>query len=292
MGLELVSIATPTHPLDGLFYEPEGGATRGAAIIFHGNCKNFYAGPSRFLAPPLVAAGYAVLAFNRRGHDVLHTHGRGFSGGACQLAEEMLEDNARAADWLAERGFPAPVVIGHSNGGMLAVAHVAERPETPALVLLSAHRGGRDVAAMISATGLLGGAHFAELTAQAEEMVRTGDGGRLMLLPGWWHVTTAATFLDFARNLPDMLEHAPSIRCPSLFVRGDKEVQKIYPAEDFAARATGPCTVEIVPNCDHFYTGLEREVSDLVVDWLNKDKAMGGRDGHERSGAASRSAAL
>jgi pimeloyl-ACP methyl ester carboxylesterase len=47
-----------------------------------------------------------------------------------------------AARWMAARGFAHPVVIGHSNGDMLAVQHVADHPETSALVLLSAHTGG------------------------------------------------------------------------------------------------------------------------------------------------------
>ncbi|MDQ4061016.1 MAG: hypothetical protein M3145_07935, partial [Pseudomonadota bacterium] len=68
MRLELVSIETDTEPLDGLFYEPAGGATAGAVLIMHGNCKNFYTGPSRFLPPGLVRCGYACLAYNRRGH--------------------------------------------------------------------------------------------------------------------------------------------------------------------------------------------------------------------------------
>ena len=42
---------------------------------------------------------------------------------------------------MADRGFLHPVIIGHSNGGMLAVRHVADHPDTPALVLLSAHTG-------------------------------------------------------------------------------------------------------------------------------------------------------
>jgi pimeloyl-ACP methyl ester carboxylesterase len=274
MRLGLIAIPTPTHSLDGLLYQPSDGTTRGAVLIFHGNCMNFYSGPARFLAQPLAAAGYAVLAFNRRGHDVLHTHGRGFAGGACQTAAEMIQDNDLAATWLAERGFPAPVVIGHSNGGMLAVAHVARRPETPATVLLSAHRGGAGLAAMISARGLFGGERFADLTTEAEAMVAAGDGGRLMSIPGWWHVTTAATFLDFSRNLPDILELAPDICCPTLFVRGDQEAPAIYPAEEFASRTAGPCEVEIVPDCDHFYSGREQKVADLVVGWLARNHAQ------------------
>ena len=30
----------------------------------------------------------------------------------------------------------------------------------------------------------------------------------------------------------------------------------------------GPCAVEIVPNCDHFYNGCEDRVANLVSSWL------------------------
>jgi pimeloyl-ACP methyl ester carboxylesterase len=55
-------------------------------------------------------------------------------------------------------GFSRLVVIGHSNGGMLAVKHVSDHPDTPALVLLSAHGGGRDGVQQTSRAGMLAGA--------------------------------------------------------------------------------------------------------------------------------------
>ena len=38
MRLELVSIETGTEPLAGLYYEPEDGATAGAALVPIGLC--------------------------------------------------------------------------------------------------------------------------------------------------------------------------------------------------------------------------------------------------------------
>ena len=108
MRAELVSVPTETIPLDGLYYEPEGKAA-GAVLLFHGNTMNFYVGAPRFLPPVLVELGLACLAFNRRGHDILSTrNGRAPEGGAFQLAREGIEDNRRAARWLAARGFAHP----------------------------------------------------------------------------------------------------------------------------------------------------------------------------------------
>ena len=55
MRLELISIPTDTHALDGLYYEPDA-PPRGAAMLLHGNCMNFYTGAPRFLPPHLNAA--------------------------------------------------------------------------------------------------------------------------------------------------------------------------------------------------------------------------------------------
>ena len=152
LNTSLVSIATDTLPLEGAWYEPAGRKARGAALLFHGNTMNFYSGAPRFLPPRLAELGLASLAFNRRGHDILAIRdSRAAEGAAFQTIAEAIADNHYAAGWLAACGFAHPVVIGHSNGGMLAVRHVAEHPQTPALVLLSAHCGGANMLPRINA---------------------------------------------------------------------------------------------------------------------------------------------
>ena len=92
-------------------------------------------------------------------------------------------------------------------------------------------------------------------------MVAQGRGSELMVLPGWWYVITAQSYLDYGSELPDVLALAPRITCPVLYIRGDKEPAHIYPAEEFAARAGGRCDVRIVKDCDHFYGGREDAVA-------------------------------
>ena len=261
-------MATPTAPLEGAWYEPEGRPARSAALLFHGNTMNFYTGAPRFLPPALAERGIASLAFNRRGHDILAIRdSRAAEGAAFQFFSEAIQDNRIAAAWLAGQGFPRPVVIGHSNGGMLAVRHVADHPETPALVLLSAHCGGRNMLPLASRAGLLAQDRLEEFTEKARQLVAAGRGRDLLLLPGWWYVASAESFLDLA-NCPDILELAPRIRCPVLYLRGDQEPRDLYPAEEFARRCSGPCTVEIVPRCDHFYVGREAAIGEIVCPWL------------------------
>jgi len=264
----LVSIPTKTVALDGAWHEPEGAAA-GAVLLLHGNTMNFYQGAPRFLPPALTRTGLACLAFNRRGHDILGIRdSRAAEGAAFQTYAEAIDDNRIAARWLEARGFPDPVVIGHSNGGTLAVQHVSDHPRTPALVLLSAHCGGREMVPRASKAGLLAQEHLSEITRKAKELTAQGRGRELMLLPGWWYVTSAASFVDALENCPDVLELAPQIGCPVLYLRGDREPVELYPAEAFARRSGGPCSVEIVPDCEHFYAGREDTVSTRVCSWL------------------------
>ena len=268
MSLELVTIETNSYPLEGAFYAPAGNARNGAILFMHGNCCNFYSGVPRQLSPLLSRLGYAVLAYNRRGHDVLATSARGATGGAYQRIHEMIEDNQTAQDWLAARGYPQQIVVGHSNGGMLAVRHSADNPNVLALVLLSAHMGGKNLFKTISQAGLMAGDRYDEFSARARSLVAASKGRELMLLPGWWWVISADTFVDYLDICPDILELAPQVRCPILFLRGDREVKHTYPGEAFVERAGGPAEFALVPDCDHFYEKRGAEAVGLIADWL------------------------
>jgi pimeloyl-ACP methyl ester carboxylesterase len=269
--LELVSIPTDTLPLDGLLYEPEGRSAKAGVLLMHGNVGNFYSGPPRFLPGPLVSAGFACLAFNRRGHDILVNQvGREASGGAFQTAAEGMADNEYAAAFMASRGYSEPVVIGHSNGGMLAASFVARHPEVAALVLLSAHAGGPDTYRRSCAAGTMAGSDADEFEAKARELVAAGRGDELLLMPGWWYAVTAASLLDRIERTPSLLEAAPSVRCPVLAIRGSTESEKTYPMEEFARICGGPSIARIVDGANHWYTGREALVTDLITAWLTE----------------------
>jgi pimeloyl-ACP methyl ester carboxylesterase len=270
MRTELISIQTPTHPLDGAYYTPDGPIC-GAAMYCHGNQMNFYVGAARFLPRYITSLGYAFLAFNRRGHDSVSTfNSREPVGGAYQTVAEGIDDNELAAKFLTEQGFQRPIVIGHSNGGVLASEHVARHPETGALVLLSAHAGGNRLNNPNSPSRYTINEKTDDLVREAQHWLAAGKPRQLMLIPAWWYVISARTFMDRATNVPNLVENAKRINCPVLFVRGDQEPPANYPAEAFKQNCAGPCDVAIVPNCDHFYVGAEDQVATIVAEWLSR----------------------
>jgi pimeloyl-ACP methyl ester carboxylesterase len=91
-----------------------------------------------------------------------------------------------------------------------------------------------------------------------------------MLIPAWWWVISAHTYLDRLANASDLVENAKRIKCPVLFIRGDQEPKENYPAERFKENSAGPCQIAIVADCDHFYVGAEERVVKIVTDWLER----------------------
>ncbi|MGI9605678.1 MAG: alpha/beta hydrolase [Acidimicrobiales bacterium] len=268
MPIEMVSIETGSTPLDGLLHLPDG-EIRGAVQLMHGNTMNFYVGPPRFLPAALTELGLACLAYNRRGHDVLSNRdSRDLEGGAFQTIGEAIEDNRLARLWMERRGLPTPFVVGHSNGGMLAVRHVVDHPDTPGLALLSAHRGGTSIMRLMAANGLMAADRYDEITRQARELVAAGEGRQLLLVPGWWYVISANTYVEFLDRCPDIVEMADRIPCPTLFIRSREEPRTVYPAEELADRAMVDVDVRVLDAGGHYYVGHENLISNSVASFL------------------------
>ncbi|MFV2039827.1 MAG: hypothetical protein ACC660_06250, partial [Acidimicrobiales bacterium] len=178
------------------------------------------------------------------------------------------EDNRLARQWMDERGFPAPFVIGHSNGGTLAVRHVSECSDTPGLVLLSAHRGGKRIMRLMAENGLMAAGAYDEITADARRLVAAGLGHQLMLVPGWWYVISANTYVEFLDHCPDIVELAADIPCDTLFVRSQEEPAEVYPAEELATRSPAAVSIKVLDLGGHYYVGHERVVAETVASWL------------------------
>lgn len=271
MRVSVVSIPTPTAPLDGLFYEPEDGTPRGCVQLLHGQAMNFYVGHSRFMPPALAEAGFAALAYNRRTHDILSTRDSvaTLEGSAYVSPSEAMQDNEIAREWLLARGMPEPHLVGHSYGGMLATVQARAHPQAPSLTLLSPIRGGADQLRGAGRYGLLAGERTEELIEQAGKLRAEGRGKELLLVPGWWRVVSADAVMAMLTETPDVLEIAEAVTVPTLAIRGSLEPDWAYPVDGFAARAPAECKTLVLEGCAHFYVGYETQVTDLALEWIS-----------------------
>jgi non-heme chloroperoxidase len=121
-GRELLSM----HP-------PQGVVPHETPLLFiHGAFAGAWMWADNFL-PWFARQGYASHALSLRGH------GRSEGGEQLDLFSiaDYVVDVEAAVAWMEERGWPAPVLIGHSMGGFVIQKYL-ERNRAPAAALLCA----------------------------------------------------------------------------------------------------------------------------------------------------------
>lgn len=111
---------------------PQEATARAAVILAHGYAE--HSGRYEVFAEALAAAGYAVFAFDHRGH--------GRSGGgraSVRVFDEYVGDLGRVIDRVHET-YPAlpRFLFGHSMGGLVGLQLVLEHPEKVEGLLVTA----------------------------------------------------------------------------------------------------------------------------------------------------------
>ena len=113
-----------------LTWEPRGDVL-GRVLVVHGLGE--HAGRYGHVAEYLTILGFAVMAFDLRGHGM--SEGRRGS----LRAFELLVEDVQSAREVAERRLPGhghPFLYGHSLGGLVVLRHLQmSRPPTPGVVL-------------------------------------------------------------------------------------------------------------------------------------------------------------
>ena len=259
-------------PLDGVHYVRDGDARPWADRIvvnfLHGRSMNFYVGVQRFAAEALVAAGYDVLAMNRRGAGVasIRDSFQGV-GDAWTLWREHRIDVEASVRHLRGLGYRRIVMAGHSLGGLLAADYAARDAEVVGLILASPSSAFRGLPTTFPE------GERARVTEQARQMVAEGRSQELILLPAWPWIITAEAVVDplspgATQPLDELLAR---YKGPLLTFCGDQGVDgNLLPGARaaFEGSPSPAKRLEILAGCDHFYVGFEARVTGLLVDLL------------------------
>lgn len=196
------------------------------------------------------STGLDVVMFDRRGH-----------GLSSELSDEVrtseyLEDDARRLPEILDKlGVRRAILVGHSDGGSIALVAAALWPERVASVVsIAAHvmleevtvQGVRDTVATADETRLI-------------ERLRKYHGEKSERLYSLWH----ETWLDPAHCEWNLLHYLPRIQCPVLVMQGEldeygsvKQVNAIVNGVGEKARAV------MYPGVGH---AVHREVMGEVV---------------------------
>jgi pimeloyl-ACP methyl ester carboxylesterase len=280
IAVSLVRIETRDGvALDGIVAEPRRrGQT--ALIWVHGLGSVFSSGQplTRELSTRLNAAGIAYFKLNTRGHDVVARRGKGLAGAAFERFGESVQDIWAMAAFAGKRGYRRVILAGHSTGAnkVLYYAARARDRRVTGLILLGPIS---DVAGEMKRVG------ERELRRRVAAAERMATKDPEALVPRAWGFFSARRYLSLYRpgGAEDVFPYyrpnarwtaLRSVRLPIAAIVGSRDEYLDRPAPELievfrrnAARARS-FTGAVVPGALHGFQERERELADLIVDWI------------------------
>jgi pimeloyl-ACP methyl ester carboxylesterase len=204
------------------------------------------------------ATGCAVLVYSRYGY-----------GGSERLAESRGVDymHREALDSLPEvlatLGIAEPVLIGHSDGGSIALiyAGAGKTPKPRGLVLMAPHVFVEQLTV--------------DSIAKAKQVYASTDLGEKL---GRYHDDPDATFWGWNDIwlLPDFFhwnieEYLPKVACPVMVIQGaDDEYGTLKQVEAIETQVAGPCERVVLADCKHSpHRDREAATLDAVMRFLD-----------------------
>jgi pimeloyl-ACP methyl ester carboxylesterase len=256
---EPVEAPGPLAPLKGTLLAP-AGRPRAVVVIVPGsgptdrdgnNPLGITAAPYRLLAEGLAAEQVASVRIDKRG--LGGSRGAVADGNAVTIADYAGDVRAWVKVARARTGLPCAWVLGHSEGGLVALA-AAQQPEGICGIVLVSSLGrsfGTVLREQLSASPA-----FAPVLDQALAAIGTLERGERVdaatLKP-----PLQALFAPQVQNyLIDLLRHDPAklaagVRLPMLIVQGDRDLQ-VGLADARALAAANPrAKLVVVPGANH-----------------------------------------
>jgi alpha-beta hydrolase superfamily lysophospholipase len=255
---------------------------RAAALVAHGYLE--HCGRYRELAHVLTKAGVATFTFDMRGHGRAEGQ-RGYIAGIGDYLADL--DAARGAldRWVDELapGVTLPrVLIGHSNGALLALRALADPERAPqplaAAVVSSPFLGLKHrISPIKEAIGKIAGRWLPTLSLPSdipiEHLTSDPEKQRERRLDTLCNdVASAGWYLAAQEAQLYVLDHAARIEVPTLWlVSSDDRVADAAVSRTVHARLRAPCTYHELSGMEHeVFNERERgRVFDLLRDFLD-----------------------
>jgi hypothetical protein len=241
---------------------------------------NFYgSGLADELTPYLTESGLDVLWVNTRGHDSVSIayseRGPRRQGAAYEIVDECRHDLTAWVDFLVERGYQSPAVLGHSLGAIKALysQSFAPHPRLACLIAISPPR----LSCRAFTEGPEGSRFFGDLDTARRHL----EAGQPRVLfdthVPFPMVMSAAAYVDKygPAERYNILEFAGRVACPHLYVYGGRELEQggiafagLPEALAGLAERRFRAPIHVVADADHMYTRHRRPLAEAVLAWL------------------------
>lgn len=279
--------ATDGVPLAGLLYEPRRASSR-AAVFLHGSggASVFGSRRTNLLASVFTRAGIAFFPFDNRGSHLVRRIGGDFGGSAHETIRDCVFDIDGALRELRARGYRDVTLIGHSTGANKIAVYDSLKPRNRVqrYVLLA---GGDDTGLLYAQ---LGPRRFAAALSRARERRRSDEyvPRALSSMPMSWRAFydmanpngdyNVFPFLEVLRGVrlsrKPRFRHLRAIRKPALYVYGENDEYchgDVPRCVSILAEVVGPkAELAIIGDADHGFGGLEQELGELIVAWMER----------------------
>lgn len=230
-------------------------------VLIHGMTGSFIGEIESELPPMLAEAGYTTLVVNNRG--------TGIVGAATEAFEGCIPDIRAAIDLLQARGFERIALFGHSKAGVKTAYYMVKTGD-PRVVRL----GSLSPASSVHEMPVWVSAQFGKRNPRAwlDKMLRLsarGKGAQFASTADWPYIVSAGTVADhLAVSDDDTHENLLKLNLPILAACGSLETEWCTTVTRLKAKAPANFRVAIIDGADHVYTGRERDLANLMIEWM------------------------
>jgi alpha-beta hydrolase superfamily lysophospholipase len=268
---EFEIITSNNLKLYGQGWEP-GDSIKAVACLVHGIGE--HGGRYSHVAEAFNRAGYALIAFDLRGHG----RSEGKRGHAPNY-EALMSDISQLLETAKQRYPNLPVFLyGHSLGGNLAIHYALSQQPDLAGVVASAPLLRLAYKPPAWKTGMLRVMHLLRINCSIPRGVEDAALSRDINVvrtyrndPLVHNRITPSLAVDMLRNGRWNLEHAAEFPCPLLLLHGDADrITSAQASREFADKAGASCTLKIWSGLYHeLHNEPEQShVLDTILEWL------------------------
>ncbi|WP_460848070.1 alpha/beta hydrolase family protein [Nocardioides ultimimeridianus] len=243
---ERVSFASSTGPLLAGLIDVPTGPVRGWGLYAHGFTLGKDCPAAARICKQLAADGIAMLRFDNLG---LGDSEGDWGDGSFTV---KVADTRRALAFLAERGTPADLIVGHSWGGAAAIVTASQEPTVRAVVTVGAPSDPRTVEHQYDAV-----------------VDRAVSDGHARWLVGGKALTLKRTFVEDVRHA-HLLDAVPKLHRPLLVMHSPTDdTVDISNAADIFTAARHPRSFVSLEGSDHLLTahGQAARAARIIGAW-------------------------
>lgn len=257
---EPIEAPGPLAPLSGTLLRASEGGEGPVALIIPGsgptdrdgnNPLGVTASPYRLLAEALLARGIATVRIDKRG---MFASGKAVADGNAVTIPDYVADTAA---WVAatkrETGAPCVWLIGHSEGGLVALAAAQELEGLCGVVLVAAP--GRPLGDVIKAQIRANPANFVIVPAADAAIDKLAAGERVDAatlpapLQGLFAPAVQGLLISLFSYDPAAL--AAEVKLPLLIVQGGRDLQVAVADAERMAGANPAAKLVVLPDLTH-----------------------------------------